>query len=90
MLDVRYEDLTADLEPQARRILAFCDLPWDDAVLRFHETQRPIRTASFHQARQPIYRSSVGAAEPYRAYLKPLIEELGAFSVLSCTQERQP
>jgi tetratricopeptide (TPR) repeat protein len=76
LLDVAYEDVIADLEAQARRILAFCDLPWTDAVLRFHETDRPIRTASFHQARQPIYTSSIGTAEPYRAYLQPLIDEL--------------
>jgi hypothetical protein len=77
LLDIAYEDLIADLEAQARRILAFCDLPWTDAVLRFHETARPIRTASFHQARQPIYTSSIGSAEPYRAFLRPLIDELG-------------
>jgi tetratricopeptide (TPR) repeat protein len=76
LLDVAYEDITADLETNARRILAFCGLPWTDAVLRFHETDRPIRTASFHQARQPIYTSSIGTAEPYRAYLQPLIDEL--------------
>lgn len=76
MVDVRYEDVVADLEGNARRMLAFCDLPWDDAVLRFHETDRPIRTASYRQARRPIYASSVRAAEAYRAELAPLIEAL--------------
>jgi hypothetical protein len=76
MLDVRYEDVIADLETNARRILAFCGLPWTDAVLDFHTTPRAIRTASYHQARQPIYASSVGGAEPYRPYLRPLIDTL--------------
>jgi tetratricopeptide (TPR) repeat protein len=76
MLDVRYEDLIADLEAGARRMLAFCDLPWDDAVLRYYETSRPVRTASFRQVRQPVYASSVGTAQAYRADLQPLIDAL--------------
>jgi tetratricopeptide (TPR) repeat protein len=77
MLDVSYEDLVADLEGNARRMLAFCDLPWNDAVLRYYETSRPIRTASFKQARQPIYATSVRAADAYRNNLQPLIDALG-------------
>jgi hypothetical protein len=76
MLDIVYEDVVADLEANARRVLAFCDLPWTDAVLRFYETKRPIRTASYKQARQPIYATSVRAADAYRAELKPLIDAL--------------
>jgi tetratricopeptide (TPR) repeat protein len=76
MLDLKYEDIVADLEGNARRMLAFCDLPWDDAVLRYYETSRPIRTASFRQARQPIYSSSVRAADAYREELQPLIDAL--------------
>jgi hypothetical protein len=76
MLDVRYEDVVADFEAGARRLLAFCGLPWDDAVLRFHETPRPIRTASFKQARQPIYATSVRAARTFRAELQPLVDAL--------------
>ncbi len=50
MLDIPYEDVVADVETAARALLAFCDLPWNDAVLRFYETARPIRTASYAQA----------------------------------------
>jgi tetratricopeptide (TPR) repeat protein len=77
MLDVSYEDVVADLEGSARRMLAFCDLPWDDAVMRYYETSRPIRTASFKQVRQPIYRTSIRAADDYRTELQPLIDALG-------------
>lgn len=76
MLDARYEDVVAHLEASAKAILAFCRLPWNDAVLRYHETPRVIRTASYHQARRPIYASSVGSARPYRPYLQPLIDAL--------------
>jgi hypothetical protein len=76
MLEVQYEDLVADFAPQARRIVAYCGLEWDERCAAFHETQRPVRTASATQVRQPLYRSAVGRAQPYAAMLGPLIEAL--------------
>ncbi len=76
MLEVRYEELVADFAPQARRIVAHCGLDWDDACLDFHNTRRPVRTASAVQVRQPIYRSSVGRAAPYRHRLRSLLDAL--------------
>jgi tetratricopeptide (TPR) repeat protein len=77
ILDVRYEDVVADLETQARRILAYCELPWDDRCLSFHKTERPVRTASVMQVRQPIYKSAVGRWRDYEEFLGPLLEALG-------------
>ena len=77
MLDVQYEEVVADVERQARQIVAHCGLEWDDACLAFYKTQRPIRTASASQVRQPIYRTSVGRWKPYQHLLQPLIKELG-------------
>ena len=65
ILDVRYEDVVADLESQARRVIAHCGLPWDDRCLAFHETERPVRTSSATQVRQPIYNSSIGRWRDY-------------------------
>ena len=76
ILDVRYEDVVADLESQARRIIAHCGLPWDDRCLSFHETERPVRTASATQVRQPIYTSAVGRWRVYEEFLAPLLAEL--------------
>jgi hypothetical protein len=76
-LDVRYEDIVADLEGEARRILGHCGLPWDDRCLSFHETVRPVRTASASQVRQPIYGSAVGRWRVYEPFLAPLLEALG-------------
>ncbi len=76
-LDVRYEDVVAHLEAQARRIIAHCGLPWDDRCLAFHETERPVRTASATQVRQPIYRSAVGRWRVYEDHLGPLLSALG-------------
>ena len=76
MLDVRYEDVVDRLEEQARRLLDFCGLPWDDACLEFHKTRRLITTASDIQVRQPIYRSSLERSRRYEKYLGPLLAEL--------------
>jgi Flp pilus assembly protein TadD len=77
MLEVKYEDLIADFEPQARRIIAHCGLAWDERCLAFHATQRPVRSASAAQVRQPIYQTSVGRAQPHLRMLGPLLEALG-------------
>lgn len=77
MLEVRYEDLVADFEAQARRIVAFCGLPWDDRCLRFHETKRDVRTASAAQVRKPLYRDAIGRAQKYGDLLQPLAQALG-------------
>ena len=77
MLEVRYEDLVDDLESQARRLLAHCGLEWDRRCLAFHETRRPVHTASLVQVRKSIYRSSVGRSQFYGSRLKPLTDALG-------------
>ena len=78
MLDVRYEDLIADFESQVRRLITYCKLEWDQACFSFHKTQRPVRTASAIQVRQPIYRSAVGRGRSFEHMLSPLINALGA------------
>jgi hypothetical protein len=82
-LDVRYEDVVVDLESQARRIIAYCDLPWDDRCLAFHTTGRPVRTASATQVRKPIYRSAVGRWRVYGEQLEPLLTALSGRAQLS-------
>ena len=77
MLDVQYEDVVADIETQARRILDFCGLEWDEACLAFDRVERPVYTASMAQVRQPMYRSSVGRWRVYQDQLQPLLEALG-------------
>lgn len=76
-LDVSYEEVVADTEGQARRILDYCGLAWDPRVLDFHRTERPVKTASASQVRKPIYRSSVARWRNYEKHLGPLLAELG-------------
>lgn len=74
--DVRYEDFVADQEGQTRALTAYLGLPWDDKVLSFHETDRPVRTASAAQVRQPMYQGSVDLWKRYGDRLKPLLDKL--------------
>jgi tetratricopeptide (TPR) repeat protein len=76
ILAVKYEDLVADLEGQARRLVAHCSLEWAPQCLAFHQTSRPVRTASALQVRQPIYNDSVGRWRRYESSLGPLLAEL--------------
>ena len=76
VLEVQYEELVANLEVESRRLIAFLGLEWDPACLAFHETERPVLTASVWQVRQPLYSSSVGRWRHYRAHLGPLLEGL--------------
>jgi tetratricopeptide (TPR) repeat protein len=80
ILDVRYEDVVAAPEAQARRIIGYCALPWDNRCLSFHETNRPVRTASATQVRQPIYKSAIGRWRVYEEHIQPLLNGLGVTS----------
>jgi hypothetical protein len=72
MLEVQYEELVTDNESQSRRIIEFLALRWDDRCLQFARTARPVATASLHQVRQPIYRSSMQRWRHYEKYLANL------------------
>jgi tetratricopeptide (TPR) repeat protein len=76
VLRVRHEDVVADLESQVRRMLEFCGLPFEDACLEFHKTDRSIKTPSSEQVRQPIYRSGLDYWQNYAAWLAPLEDAL--------------
>jgi tetratricopeptide (TPR) repeat protein len=77
VLRVRYEEVVADLETQVRRLLDFCTLPFEEACLNFHQTERAVRTASSEQVRQPIFKSGVDQWENFSPFLDPLRAALG-------------
>jgi hypothetical protein len=74
VLTVQYEEVVGDFEAQVRRLLDFCGLPFEDACLRFYESERPVRTPSAEQVRQPIYDRSVGHWRRYERHLGELID----------------
>ena len=61
---VFYENMIDDTEAEVRRLLAYCGLPFESACLRFYENDRPVRTPSAQQVRQPIYRDGSRAVAP--------------------------
>jgi hypothetical protein len=78
--EIQYEDIVANMESEARRLIEYCELDWQDACLSFHKTERSVRTASVMQVRQPIYGSSVQRWKRVEKYLGPLIESLGDYA----------
>jgi tetratricopeptide (TPR) repeat protein len=74
--EVVYEALIDDFETEARKLLAACDLDWEPGCGRFHETARPVRTASVTQVRQPIYRRALARWKHYEASLDDLFARL--------------
>lgn len=74
---VFYEDMVDDTETQVRRLLEYCELPFEDGCLRFFENKRAVRTASSEQVRKPIYREGVDHWRNYDPWLGPLKSALG-------------
>jgi tetratricopeptide (TPR) repeat protein len=77
VLKVQHEDIVENLESNVRRILDFCDLPFESACLEFHKTERSVRTASSEQVRRPIFREGVHQWRNYEPWLDPLRQALG-------------
>jgi tetratricopeptide (TPR) repeat protein len=77
VLHLRYEELVRDPETNIRRLLNHCRLDFEAACLAFHETKRPVRTASAEQVRQPLYASGVGYWKHFEPQLEPLRRVLG-------------
>lgn len=77
VLDVHYEVTVTDLESQVRRILDHCGLPFEESCVRFHETERAVKTASSEQVRQPIYTGALGTWRRYEKHLGLWQDQLG-------------
>jgi hypothetical protein len=76
-IEVDYETVVDDLAGEAKRLIQFIGLTWDEACLNFHETRRSVRTASVNQVRQPIYKTSKGRWRAHAKHLAPLLSALG-------------
>ena len=77
ILDVCYEDIVEQPEAKIRKILDYCDLPWDDRCLTFYQTSRNVRTASATQVRQPMIKGRSEKWRHYEKHLSPLLNALG-------------
>ncbi len=77
IMEVNYETLVSDPEPLLKQIMEFIGMPWNDACMSFHETNRINATPSIDQVREPLYRGSMGRADKYGAKLDELRAALG-------------
>jgi predicted Zn-dependent protease len=77
VLRVQHEDVVADLEGEVRRLLDYCDLPFERACVEFHKTERSVRTPSSEQVRQPIFSEGLDQWRNYERWLDPLKRALG-------------
>jgi tetratricopeptide (TPR) repeat protein len=76
VMRVQYEDVVANTEEQVRRMLVHCGLPFEEACVNFHQTERSIRTPSSEQVRQPIYKRGLEQWRNFEPWLGPLEKAL--------------
>ncbi len=81
-LQVRYEDLVADLESASRRVLDFLGVPWDERVLKFNEHAREklVRSPTYADVTKPIFTGAIGRWRNYRKHLDPWLDKLAPFA----------
>jgi len=77
ILDLDYDALVVEPRPAIERLLAYCGLDWEAAVLDFHKAAAPVRTASVWQVREPLYRRSSGRWRNYERHLDGVRAALG-------------
>ena len=80
-LDVASADLASDIEPNARRLIDFLGLPWEDACLSFHTQRAAVTTASAVQVREAAHTRSIGRWRRYEEQLQPMRLELQSYGV---------
>ena len=74
--EIKYEELTSNQEEETRKLLEYCELPWQEACLNFHNNKRAVKTASAYQVRQSMHTKSVDLWKRYGDGLKPLLGNL--------------
>ena len=80
LLEVDYEEIVADPQGLARRLVGWCGLDWEPGCAEFHRAKRPVGTASAVQVRQPVYRTSVERWKHYKRSLVSLFAPLESAS----------
>lgn len=77
IMEIQYEELVANQEALSRKMIEFCGLEWDEQCLHFYASERKVKTLSYDQVRQPIYKKSMARWKNYESHLAPLINALG-------------
>lgn len=83
IIRMQYEDVVTQFDNEVRKLLTFCDLPFEEACVQFHKTQRSVRTASSEQVRQPIFTSGMEQWQKYESHLSALSDAFKQQGLLS-------
>jgi tetratricopeptide (TPR) repeat protein len=78
ILEINYEDVVENTETISRQMLDYIGVEWEPQVLAFNELDRPVKTASVWQVRQPIYKTSTAKWKRYQDHLAPLMKGTNA------------
>ena len=84
--DISYEETARDLEPNARALIEFLELPWEDACLEFHKQAAAVTTASAVQVRQPVHTRSIERWRRYERQLEVMRDTLEEHGVPTGTR----
>ncbi len=79
--DIAYEDVASDLEANARALIDYLGLDWEDACLEFHRQKTAVTTASAVQVRKPAHTGSIGRWRRYEKQLEPMRAELESLGI---------
>ena len=74
--DISYEETARNLEPNARALIDYLELPWQDECLNFHQQETAVTTASSVQVREPAHTRSIGRWKKYEQQLQPMVKTL--------------
>jgi predicted Zn-dependent protease len=74
--DISYEAIVSDLETNARALIRYLDLPWEESCLQFHSLDKAVATASAVQVREPVHTRSIGRWRRYESQLAPMLATL--------------
>ncbi len=79
--EITYEDVASNLEPNARALIDYLGLDWEDACLEFHKQKTAVTTASAVQVRKPAHTGSIGRWRRYEDQLEPMRTELESYGI---------
>ncbi len=87
--DISYEQTAGNVEPNARALLEYLELPWEDNCLNFHQQDSAVSTASAVQVREPAHTRSIGRWRQYEEQLQPMFDTLEEQGVTGLYKEEQ-
>ena len=80
-IEFRYEDTVDDLEAQARRLLHFLELPWEESVLQFHlhAQEKLVRSPTYEAVTKPVHNKAIGRWKNYEKHFEPVLPILDPY-----------